>query len=169
MRLRALRAVFAGGTVVVLVPVLAACGGGGSGDTATETVPPMTKAKLAEKLGEICQEHTDRQVIAIEKFDKKHGLPYGPAHEKASDAQLEEELVVVILPIVRDNIHDLERELRPSHSQEAKLEAFLKALEHGIEFSEKDPSWVTGSTSTEPFLKARYLSVALGTPLCGQA
>lgn len=132
-------------------------------------MPPMTKARLGEKLGDICQEHTDTQVIAIEKFDKKHGLPYGPAHEKASDAQLEKELVVVILPIVRDNIRDLKRELRPSQSQEAKLEAFYEALEHGIEFSEKNPSWVTGSISKEPFMRARYLSVALGTPLCGQA
>lgn len=152
----------------VLVVTLVGCGGNSS-EPATETVPPMTEAKLAEKLGDICQEHTDRQVIAIEKFDKKHGLPYGPTHEKASDAQLEKELVVVILPIVRDNIHDLERELRPSPSQEATLKAFLGALEHGIEFSEKDPSWVTGSTSTEPFMRARLLSVKLGTPLCGQA
>jgi hypothetical protein len=129
----------------------------------------MTKANLAEKLGDICQEHTDRQVIAIEKFDKKHGLPYGAAREKAGDAQQEKELVLVILPIVRDNIRDLKRELRPPRSQEANLEAFYKALEHGIEFSEKDPSWVTGSISTEPFMKARYLSAALGTPLCGQA
>lgn len=129
----------------------------------------MTKGQLAEKLGDVCQEHTDRQVIAIEKFDKEHGWPYGPAHEKASDAQLEEELVVVILPIVRDNIHDLESKLRPSPAQEAKLESFYKALEHGIEFSEENPGWVTGSPSTEPFMKARYLSVTLGTPLCGQA
>ncbi len=129
----------------------------------------MTEKKLGERLGEICQEHTDRQVIAIERFDKMHGLPYGPAHEKASDAQLEKELVVVILPIVRDNIRDLKRELRPPPSQEAKLKAFYKALEHGIEFSEEEPNWVTDPAPTEPFMKARLLSAALGTPLCGQA
>jgi hypothetical protein len=161
------RSLLAGGAIFALVLALAGCGGGS--DAVTETVPPMSKARLAEKLGDICQEHTDRQVVAIEQFDKKHGLPYGPAHENASDAQIEKELVLVILPIVRDNIHDLKRELHPSQSQEAKLEAFYEALEHGIEFSEKNPSWVTGSISKEPFMKARYLSVALGTPLCGQA
>lgn len=166
MRIGKPNPLFAAGLAFALVLALAGCGGS---DTATETVPPMTKARLAEKLGDICQEHTDRQVIAIERFDKKHGLPYGSAHEKASNAQLEKELVVVILPIVRDNIRDLKRELRPSHNQEARLDAFFKALEHGIEVSEEDPSWVLGLTSKEPFMKARELSGALGTPLCGQA
>jgi hypothetical protein len=161
-----LRLLLVTGIILGLVLALTGCGGGS--EPAAEPVPPMSKAKLAETLGDICQEHTDHQVIAIEKFDKEHDWPYGLAHEKASDVQLEKELVIVILPIVRENIRDLKAKLRPSPSQEAKLEAFYKALEHGIEFSEDDPSWVTGDTQ-EPFMKARYLSVALGTPLCGQA
>jgi len=168
MRFRGLRIVFAVGAAVSLAVAIVGCGGSHA-ESAAETVPRMTKARLAEKLGEVCQEHTDRQVVAIERFDKRHGLLYGPAHEKASDAQLEKELVAVILPIVRDNIHDLKSKLRPPVSQETKLVAFYEALEYGIEFSEKDPSWVTGSTATEPFKRARSLSWALGTPLCGQA
>lgn len=147
---------------------LALSGCGGENEEVTTEAPRLTKKALAERMGDICQEHTDRQVIAIEKFDKKHGIPYGPAHEKATDAQLEKELVVVMLPIVRDNIRDLEK-LRPPRSQEAKLEAFLRALEHGIEVSEEDPSWVTGSTSKEPFHRARELAWELGTAYCGQA
>jgi hypothetical protein len=167
MSARPLKSRFTFVVIAVLLLALAGCGDGG--EQVAEQAPRMTKAQLATQLGEICQEHTDRQVVAIERFDKEHGLPYGSAHEKAGHAQLEKELTVVILPIVRDNIHDLKARLRPPHSLEAKLEAFYEALEHGIEFSEKNPSWVTGSTSTEPFMKARYLSVALGTPLCGQA
>jgi hypothetical protein len=167
MGFRGLRAVCAFGAGIVLALALIGCGG--SNEPATETVPPMSKARLAEKLGEICQEHTDTQVEAIEKFDKEHGLPYGTAHEKAGPAQLEKELTVVILPIVRDNIHDLESKLRPSPSQEATLEAFIGALEHGIEFSEEKPGWVVGAVPVEPFNRARLLSVKLGTPLCGQA
>jgi hypothetical protein len=168
MGLRGLRAVLGFAAAVVLVPALGGCGES-KGEAVTETVPRMTKARLAERLGDICQEHTDRQVIAIERFDRKHGLPSGTAHEKASPAQLEEELTAVILPIVRDNIHDLEAELRPAPDQEAKLAAFIRALEHGIAFSEENPGWVTGKIATEPFSRARYLSVELGTPLCGQA
>jgi hypothetical protein len=148
-----------------LACLLAGCGGGS--DTTARQAPRLTEAQLVKKLGDTCQEHTDRQVIAIEKFDKQHGIPYGIHHEDATDKELEEELVKVILPIVRDNIHDLEK-LRPPRSQEADFEAFLRALEHGIAYSERDPGWLT-SGSTEPFMKARELSAKLGTALCGQA
>jgi hypothetical protein len=146
--------------------LLSACGGS-DGAVAEETVPRLSKPQMVKKLGDICQEHTDYQVEAIEHFDKKHGIPYGINHEKATDAQIEEELVKVIVPIVRDNIHDLEK-LRPPQSQEADFKAFLRALEHGIEYSERDPSWVI-TLSTEPFMRARELSGRLGTALCGQA
>ncbi len=128
----------------------------------------MTKARLAEKLGDICQEHTDTQVAAVEKFRKEHGFPRS-VYEKVPEAFVEKELIVVILPIVRDNIHDLKAELRPPHSEEATLEDFYKALEHGIQFSEEHPAWVVGKIPVEPFRHARFLSVDLGTPLCGQA
>jgi hypothetical protein len=140
--------------------------GGGSEDTA-EPVPRLTKGQLVNKMGKICQAHTDQQVEAIEAFDKKHGIPQGVDREDATDAQLERELVEVMLPIVRDNIRDLE-ELRPPRGQEDDFEAFLRALEHGVAYSERDPSWLT-TGSIEPFSKARALSWKLGTALCGQA
>jgi hypothetical protein len=146
--------------------LLSACGGS-DGAVAEETTSRLTKPQLVKKLGDICQEHTDYQVEAIERFDKKHGIPYGVDHEKATDVQIEEELVKVILPIVRDNIHDLEK-LRPPQGEETDFKAFLQALEHGIEYSERDPSWVA-TGSTEPFMGARELSGKLGTALCGQA
>jgi hypothetical protein len=151
--------------VLALACFLAACGD--DGDATVQRAPRLTKARLVKKLGDTCQEHTDRQVLAIEKFDKQHGIPYGIHHEDATDSELERELVKVILPIVRDNIHDLEK-LRPPRSQEADFKAFLQALEHGIAYSERDPGWLT-SGSTEPFMKARELSAKLGTALCGQA
>jgi hypothetical protein len=152
--------------VVALAWALAGCGSSAQ-PAAEETVPRLTKPQLVKKLGDICQEHTDYQVEAIERFDKKHGYPHGLHHEDASRAQLEEELVKVILPIVRDNIHDLEG-LRPPRSQQADLKAFLGALEHGIQYSERDPSWLP-SGAAEPFMRARQLSAKLGTALCGQA
>jgi hypothetical protein len=151
--------------VGVVVPGLTGCGGGD--ETTARDAPRLTKPQLVKELGDTCQEHTDRQVVAIERFDKKHGIPYGPHHEDATDTQLEAELVKVILPIVRDNIRDLEK-LRPPRSQEADFTAFLRALEHGIRYSEQDPGWLTNG-ATEPFMKARELSAKLGTALCGQA
>jgi hypothetical protein len=146
----------------LLLVVLAGCGGSGK---AEETVARLTKKQFVYKLGWVCQHHTDRQVIAREKWQKKEGLP--PA-EKASRAQLEKELLVVILPIVRDNIHDLRAQLHPPQSQEATFQAFLRALEHGIAVSKKNPSWVA-TDSFEPFSEARELSAELGTAFCGQA
>jgi hypothetical protein len=160
------KALLAGASaLLVLLATLAGCGGGEA--TTAREAPRLTKAQLVNELGDTCQEHTDYQVEAIERFDKKHGYPYGFHHEKATDAQLEEELVKVILPIVRDNIHDLE-ELRPPRQQEADFKAFLRALEHGIAYSEGDPSWVLDA-KPEPFMNARKLSWKLGTALCGQA
>jgi hypothetical protein len=167
VRARDVKPLVAGGVACILF-LLAGCGGSDS-ETVAETVPRLTKAQLGEKLGDICQEHTDRQVIAIEKFDKEHGWPYGTAHEKASEAQLEKELTVVILPIVRDNIHDLKSKVVPPRGQEAKLEEFYESLEYGIAVSERDPSWVLGKTAREPFSRARELSWELGTAYCGQA
>lgn len=146
----------------LLLLALAGCGGSGK---AEETVARLSKKQFVYKLGWVCQHHTDHQVVAREKWQKKEGLP--PA-EKASRAQLEKELVVVILPIVRDNIHDIRTRLHPPLNQEATLKEFLKALEHGIAVSEKNPSWVA-TAAFEPFGEARALSAKLGTPFCGQA
>lgn len=146
----------------LLLLALAGCGGSSRPE---ETVIRLSKKQFVYKLGWVCQHHTDHQVIAREKWQKKEGLP--PA-EKASRAQLEKELVVVILPIVRDNIHDLRATLRPPQSQEATFKAFLRALERGIAVSETNPSWVA-TGSFEPFSEARELSAKLGTAFCGQA
>lgn len=142
---------------------LAGCGSSGSSES-EETVPRLTKGQMIHRLGIICQAHTDRQVIAREKWQKKEGLP---AAENAGRKQLEKELVVVILPIVRDTIHDLGK-LHPSAKQEATFKEFVKALEHGVAVSEKNPSWVA-TGSFEPFSEARQKSAELGTALCGQA
>jgi hypothetical protein len=156
------RYLLAFGALLLLLLALAGCGGSSQPE---ETIVRMTKKQFVYKLGWVCQHHTDRQVFNREQWQKKEGLP---STEKASRAQLEKELVVVILPIVRDNIHDLRAKLHPPQNQEATFKEFLQALEHGIAVSEKNPSWVA-TGSFEPFSEARELSGKLGTPFCGQA
>ena len=153
--------------LAVLLLAIAGCGGGEDEAPAEEAPPPMTKAQLGERMGDICQEHTDTQVVDIQRFEKRQGLPDSSQGEVPA-AQQERELVEVMLPIVEDTIHDLETKLRPSDQQKATFEAFLGALEHGIAYSRKDPSWlITGKT--EPFYEARELAWKLGTAYCGQA
>ena len=151
---------------LVLALPLGGCGDDGA-ESADKPPPRLTKTQLAERMGDICQEHTDLQVVEIERFERKHGLPASSQGDVPAP-QLEKELVVVMLPIVRDTIRDLRRELRPPQEQEATFKAFLRALEDAVEYSEKNPSWLpTGSS--EPFSRARELTAELGTPYCGQA
>jgi len=152
--------------MAVLFLAIGGCGGEEAAP-AEEAVPRLTKAQLAERMGNICQEHTDTQVVDIERFEKRHGLP--PSSQGAVPAaQQERELVEVMLPIVEDTIHDLDEKLHPSEQQVATFKAFLRALEHGIAYSRKDPSWLV-SGKTEPFSEARALAWKLGTAYCGQA
>jgi hypothetical protein len=154
-------------TLAVLILAIVGCGGGEDEAPAEEVPSRLTKAQLAEQMGDICQEHTDTQVVDIEGFEKRHGLP--PSSQGAvPSAQMERELTVVMVPIVEDTIRDLEGKLRPSEQQVPTFEAFLRALEHGISYSRRDPSWiVTGKA--EPFSQARVLAAKLGTAYCGQA
>jgi hypothetical protein len=147
---------------IFLAAAIGGCGNSGTGGT-TEVSSAMARARFAQRLGDICQVHTDRQVVAIERFETQHGIPLG----KANRAQLERELRLVILPIVEDTIHDAGR-LRPPAELKAEFEAFIGSLESGVAESKRDPSWVA-TGETEPFMHARKTSAALGTYYCGQA
>jgi len=125
--------------------------------------PRPTEQELAYQTGRICQQHTDRQMAAIERFEDRRGID----HEQLSASQLEQELVQVILPILRDTIHDVGR-LHPPSAERGRFKAFLGALKYGVSASETDPSWVV-TGDFEPFRRARLLSAALGTYYCGQA
>jgi hypothetical protein len=123
----------------------------------------LTEQQLVRKLGDICQRHTDRQVIAVKRFEQRHGIRVG----RPTPSELERELVEVILPIVRDTVHDVGT-LRPPVSEQDEFHSFVRALEAGVESSEEDPGWITGEGG-EPFMKARETSAALGAYYCGQA
>jgi hypothetical protein len=151
------------GVVAALLLALAGCGGSGEATGEVEAPPPLTKPQLLNKLDKICQGHTEEQVRVREAWQRKRGLDF----EKETAPQLEKELVVVILPIVRDTIDEV-KQLNPNARQKRTLEAFVEALEHGVKRSSEDPSWVA-TAKWEPFSRARALSWKLGTALCGQA
>lgn len=150
------------GAVAALLLVLAGCGSGAEATGQVEAAP-LTKPQLLNRLNKICQGHTEYQVRVREAWQRKRGLDF----EKETRPQLEKELVVVILPIVGDTIHDI-KQLNPDARQKQTLKEFVEALEHGVSRSMKDPSWVATS-EWEPFSRARVLSWKLGTALCGQA
>lgn len=149
-------------SVIIAFALLAILVGCGEGQNAKGPTP-LTESQLAKKMGLICQNHTDRQVVAIQRFEKQHGI----LREGATATQLEGELVRVILPIVRDTLREIEQ-LRPPESKRAEFKAFIRALRHGIVVSEGNASWIA-TGDFEPFKQARSISAALGTYLCGQA
>lgn len=151
------------GAGIALVLLLGGCGD--TDEKAKELSPPrLTKAQLVERMGDICQEHTDRQVREIERFEQKRGWD----HENLTQGQFEREIVVVMLPIVRDTIHDL-GELRPARSEEAKFDAFLDALDQAVRVTQAHPEKLAAEAGEEPFAKARKAAAALEAYYCGQA
>jgi len=151
--------------ILALALPLASCGD--SSESAENSSPPrLTKAQLTNRMSVICQKHTEKKFVEIERWEKKHGLPLSSKVE-VPDAQWEKELMRIQIPDVKEALRELEQ-LRPPKAQEKTFEAFLKAAEDAIEFSEKDPSWYpTGSS--EPFSKAKELAWELGTAVCIQA
>lgn len=154
-------------TMAALFLAISGCGGGDEGARAEKPAEPprLTKQQLVDRLGEICQEHTDLQVVERESFDKKNGIP---SPEKATLSEYEREIVEVILPIVRDTIHDVEQ-LRPQRSEEVKLEAFVSALKGAVATTQKHPNELAEEGGEEPFHSARLAAADLGAYFCGQA
>jgi hypothetical protein len=150
----------------VLLLAVSGCGGDDGATAENSAGPPrLTKEQLVDRLGEICQEHTELQVDERERFGKKNGIP---SPEDATLAEYEREIVEVILPIVRDTIHDVEQ-LRPPRSEEAKLEAFVSALKGAVATTQKHPNELAEEAGEEPFHMARETAADLEAYFCGQA
>jgi hypothetical protein len=167
MRAKQLMRRFALATIVVLLLAISGCGGGDGSATAEKAAEPprLTKQQLVDRLGEICQDHTELQVDERERFGKKNGIP---SPEKATLAEYEREIVEVILPIVRDTIHDVEQ-LRPPRAEEAKLAAFVSALKGAVATTQKHPNELAEEAGEEPFHSARSTAADLEAYFCGQA
>jgi hypothetical protein len=150
---------------VVFALVAAGCGGGDETAEKPAEPPRLTKQQLVDRLGEICQEHTELQVDERERFGKKNGIP---SPEDATLSEYEREIVEVILPIVRDTIHDVEQ-LRPPRNEEAKLAAFVGALKGAVATTRKHPNELAEEAGEEPFQPARLAAADLEAYFCGQA
>jgi hypothetical protein len=184
------------GVVLALLLMLAGCGGGGSGSTSGSTSGETTaagnseagggeeagsegggenvfgeaanaeaeKEKFVEDVDDICFRHSQEQAKQVEAYDKKHGIPVGEPNQ----AQQEEIIVAIILPIVRETIAELE-EYEPIASQEAKLNTFIKELTNATDVTEKHPNLLAEEGEKEPYSEARGRAADMGTYLCGQA
>jgi hypothetical protein len=184
------------GALLALVLVLAGCGGGDSstgsmpkGETAATESSEASRAetsgcgegeesflgggaasaaagkeKFVEDVNDICFRHSQEQAKQVEAYEKKNGIKLFEPNQK----QQEEIIVKIILPIVNETIAELE-EYEPISSEEAKLNAFIKALAEATEVTEKHPNFLAEEGAKEPYNEARGRAGDMGTYLCGQA
>jgi hypothetical protein len=165
------------GVLLAMLLALSGCGGGeastagSSEESLNESLEkesaasaPSKKESFVEAVDDICFRHSQKQAKLVEAYEKKHGIPVG----EPTVAQQEQIIVKVILPIVRETLAELE-EYEPDPSQEAKLNAFIKALDGATTFTEKHPHVLAVERGKEPFYAARGRAAAMGTYLCGQA
>lgn len=160
--------------ILLLTLAATGCAGGGStSSTSGETFDEAAESKsnaaskkesFVEAIDDICFRHSQEQAKQVEAYDKKHGIPVG----EPTVAQQEQIILKVILPIVRETLAELE-EYAPDPTQEAKLNAFIKALDNATTFTEKHPHFLAAERGREPFHPARVRASAMGTYLCGQA
>lgn len=121
------------------------------------------KEKFVEDVNNICFRHSQEQAEQVEAYEKKHGIPLHEPNQK----QQEGIIVAIIIPIVNETIAELE-EYEPA-TEEAKLNAFIKALTEATEVTEKHPNYLAEEGAKEPYGEARSRAGDMGTYLCGQA
>jgi hypothetical protein len=121
------------------------------------------KEKFVEDVNAICFRHSQEQADQVEAYEKKSGIPLFEPNQK----QQEGIIVKVIIPIVRETIAELE-EYEPA-TEEAKLNAFIQALDEATTVTEKHPNFLAEEGAKEPYNEARARAGDMGTYLCGQA
>lgn len=122
------------------------------------------KEKFVEDVNNICFRHSQEQAKQVEAYEKKHGIKRFEPNQK----QQEGIIVAIIIPIVNETIAELE-EYEPIAAEEAKLNAFIKALTEATEVTEKHPNYLAEEGAKEPYNEARARAGDMGTYLCGQA
>lgn len=187
------------GVLLALLLLLAGCGGGGGstegttastggettaagsseasgeeeaseGEAGSESVfgeaadAEAEKEKFVEDVNDICFRHSQEQAKQVEAYEKKHGIKLFEPTQK----QQEKIIVAIIIPIVRETLAELE-EYEPIATEEAKLNAFIKALDEATTVTEKHPDYLAEEGAKEPYNEARALAGGMGTYLCGQA
>jgi len=121
------------------------------------------KEKFVEDVNDICFRHSQEQAEQVKAYEKKHGIKLFEPNQK----QQEGIIVAIIIPIVRETIAELE-EYEPA-TEEAKLNAFIKALDEATTVTEKHPNYLAEEGAKEPYNEARARAGDMGTYLCGQA
>lgn len=159
MRLRGPRAGSGIGAVVALAVVLIGCGS--SNQPVAETAPHLTKAQLLKKGAAICSRGGREIAAGLDPFEKKRVA----AGRIASQAELEEDVAKVILPVRRVELRRL-RALGMPKEGARQFQAMLDGMEEGIETGEREPSRVLAAPPSYAFEGAYKAGLRFGLVSC---
>lgn len=148
---------YAGGTLGVLLVLVALMVGCGSSSTTATSEAPLTKAEFIRQGDEICQAGNKASTTEIKQFAKENG--FGP---EPNQAQFEEAVTEVLVPNLKRQTDELD-ELAPPAKDEEKIEALIASLRETITKMEKNPSSLEENVLAEPI----RLENAYGFKVCG--
>jgi hypothetical protein len=151
------------GVVVVVVAVVAALSGCGSGEEAAETSAALSKAAFAKRASTVCEEAQDR---IVKNFAQVRKLADEPKAREDFEYKLVKETVA---PALEDEAEQLGSLGAPAGSA-AEVDQMVKLIEGAAAEAKTEPeTYVAGDDykwGSEHFGKAHRLAVALGADVC---
>jgi len=136
---------------------IAGCGGGGDDSSSG---PAISKAVFIKKADAVCQGGNERMEVDFAAFLKeKKNI------KKPSQADYEELVGEVVVPNLRREIKEI-RALGAPSGDEDKVDAYLEAVEEGLETAEDDPT-VAVKSSEAVFGVSSRLAKEYGLEVCG--
>jgi len=148
------KAFLAIGLAIALVAITG-CGGGDDGGEET-----LTKVEFIERGDEICSKAEERSEPEAEEFAEENGFDL----EKATNGELEEAIVEVLVPALNQQAEEIDA-LGAPEGDEEEIDAIVVALQDGAAEVEDDPSLVF---EDEPLKEASQLARDYGFEACGE-
>ncbi len=130
---------------------VAGCGGGSS---SSSTGGEISDAGFVKQANAICEEGKKQSLEEMSAYVKKHKGEGGGSGQQTL-GKLREAIQAVIVPAIQTQAEEI-RALKAPEGDEAKVDAFLAALEEGVETAEE-----ASGSSTAPFAQSFKRSAEL--------
>lgn len=146
--------------VIVAALLVAGCGGGDDSSDGKS----ISKQEFVAKADAICKEGSKQMEAELFKFLRQSQA--GGSLRKPSVEQNEKFIVTVLIPTLRQEIEELKTLGVPAGDDE-KVDAWIAALEEGLETAEDETETVAAGTSDIVFGIASRLAGEYGATVCG--
>lgn len=120
----------------------------------------LTKVEFIKQGDQICEKTEEQSEKDAEAFAEENGFNL----ENASEAELEEAVAEVLVPVLNQQIDEIDALGAPEGDEET-IEELIVALEDGAAEVEDDPSVVF---SGKPLKEASQIAADYGFEICGE-